>query len=44
MVICKGAKYLLPAFLVLMSSTLLARQLKVMTFNIWHGGRETGEM
>lgn len=34
---------LLSVFLVLMSSALFAQQLKVMTFNIWHGGRETGE-
>lgn len=38
------AKYLLVAFLGMAAhGPLLAQQLKVMTFNIWHGGRETGE-
>lgn len=36
-------KRLLTVWLLMVGQGALAQQLKVMTFNIWHGGRETGE-
>lgn len=33
----------LPLVLLLLSFDGIGQELKVMTFNIWHGGRETGE-
>ncbi len=36
-------KRLLTVMLLMACHGVMAQQLKVMTFNIWHGGRETGE-
>lgn len=41
--ISKKIKSLLTFLLLLLVQGAVGQQLKVMTFNIWHGGRETGE-